>query len=738
MLPWTRKIKFSKVTFVVFSILVVFLFFGFSSQNVLAQTDTSTLGTNIIDQNIALSGTDIRVVIVRIINTVLGLLGIIAVSLIVYAGFIIMTSGGDEGKVASGKKMIINAVIGLAVILSAFAIVKFITNNMFGYGFNKGNESTGQGQKFNYFEGSGFLGTIVRDHYPFVNQKDVARNTAVIVTFNIPIEPASVAVNTNNNCWNSDFSGPTTTCQSDNGDIVNPYYGDCIFDDNNQMLCDTLNTSSVKIDLTSKVRNVDSVANSGVAASAVFSYEAVKDYTGVDEGKFEVYTVVFRPVDYLGSSTENEDYTVKLLGGINKQKIRGVTQNQSIFPPGKSYMWDFQTGTNLDLSPPHVVSVSPANGGQESKDIIIQIDFDEAIDPTTVQGDLNSSLDGFDNILLNTTNTLDGIDRVVTGTWKISNGYKTVEFFPPDICGQNSCGDNKYCLPVVCSGDDNCLQNFYALIHTATSTGNPDAPFQAVPFSGVYDTAMNGLSTNNDDILNKPTVHGKIIDDSERIPDNYNWAFQIENRIDNQAPYIESITPPIEGEEIKGDADVLIIFSKRLSFSTIHGVGIEEYPSGVCVDAGVTSSACSIDDTPLPHLDVATFAKNSGVGSNVKTTLNITHREFGPNYLDLFYFPNVTSNLKDKNQNCFYPGYGPASSIDDSAHNSGKCIVNYDSAGNLTSTNNCVDVTNTNNSQDTGCVYFDTTSTADISSCLEELKSKSTYPNSYNNHGTGS
>jgi len=506
MLPWTRKIKFSKVTFVVFSILVVFLFFGFSSQNVLAQTDTSTLGTNIIDQNIALSGTDIRVVIVRIINTVLGLLGIIAVSLIVYAGFIIMTSGGDEGKVASGKKMIINAVIGLAVILSAFAIVKFITNNMFGYGFNKGNESTGQGQKFNYFEGSGFLGTIVRDHYPFVNQKDVARNTAVIVTFNIPIEPASVAVNTNNNCWNSDFSGPTTTCQSDNGDIVNPYYGDCIFDDNNQMLCDTLNTSSVKIDLTSKVRNVDSVANSGVAASAVFSYEAVKDYTGVDEGKFEVYTVVFRPVDYLGSSTENEDYTVKLLGGINKQKIRGVTQNQSIFPPGKSYMWDFQTGTNLDLSPPHVVSVSPANGGQESKDIIIQIDFDEAIDPTTVQGDLNSSLDGFDNILLNTTNTLDGIDRVVTGTWKISNGYKTVEFFPPDICGQNSCGDNKYCLPVVCSGDDNCLQNFYALIHTATSTGNPDAPFQAVPFSGVYDTAMNGLSTNNDDILNKPTV----------------------------------------------------------------------------------------------------------------------------------------------------------------------------------------------------------------------------------------
>ena len=727
MLPWTRKIYFSKKALIVFSILVVFLFLGFT-QIVSAQTN-DTLGINQVQQsNIALTGIDIRVVVVKIINTVLSLLGIVLLSLIIYAGFVIMTAGGDEGKIANGKKIIVNAIIGLVIILSAFAIVKFVSDRILGAtGFNRGTESTGQGPNLLTFTGSGALGDIVRDHYPFRDQKDVARNTAVVVTFNIPIDPASIAFNTNRDCWIDDFSGPTTTCKDTAGNnvtettqlntIVNPYYGDCFIDNNNTMFCDTLNTSTIKIDTSTNIIN----ATAGIPASVVASY---------DENR-QVFTVVFRPVDYLGSSTENVDYTVKLLDGILR-----ADNKERLFPLGRPYVWEFQTGTNLDLTPPHVVSVSPSNGSNDApKNRIISINFDEAIDPSTVQGRL--SWDGnFDNILLNTTSTGQIEDRVVTGTWKISNGYRTVEFIPPDVCGQNSCGDTMYCLPVTCNGEG-CLQDFSALVRTAQWSGNADRPFEARPFTGVYDMSFNALDKVDINNFNKPPVvrdpntnTTKIIFDGEKVPDNYFWAFQIENKIDNQSPYIKSITPPIEGENVVGEAPVNIIFSKILRFGTIHGVGITEYPSGVCVDAASVTSTqpCSLVNETLPRLSTATFAENIGEEPNIVTKLDIKHRTFGPNGLDLYYFPTVTSTLQDQNQNCFYPGYGPKNNTDE-------CVLDYDADGNVTNadTMNCVSVNIRNGSQDTACLYSVVTTTSNINSCLDILGNSniSQFPSNY-------
>jgi len=64
--------------------------------------------------------------IVGIINVVLGLLGIIAVVIILIAGFRWMTAGGNEDKVAEARKMIVAGIIGLAIILSAWAISRFV------------------------------------------------------------------------------------------------------------------------------------------------------------------------------------------------------------------------------------------------------------------------------------------------------------------------------------------------------------------------------------------------------------------------------------------------------------------------------------------------------------------------------------------------------------------------------------------------------------------------------------
>lgn len=59
------------------------------------------------------------------INIVIGFLGIIAVVIILIGGFTWMTSAGNEDKVGEAKKIITAGVIGLVIVLSAFAIANF-------------------------------------------------------------------------------------------------------------------------------------------------------------------------------------------------------------------------------------------------------------------------------------------------------------------------------------------------------------------------------------------------------------------------------------------------------------------------------------------------------------------------------------------------------------------------------------------------------------------------------------
>jgi len=73
---------------------------------------------------------DIRVVVARIINNFLALLGILAIGLIIYAGFLWMTAGGNEEQISKAKKMILNATIGLFIILASFSISAFVINSI--------------------------------------------------------------------------------------------------------------------------------------------------------------------------------------------------------------------------------------------------------------------------------------------------------------------------------------------------------------------------------------------------------------------------------------------------------------------------------------------------------------------------------------------------------------------------------------------------------------------------------
>jgi len=62
----------------------------------------------------------------RIIELVLGFLGLIALILFIVGGFKWMTSGGNEENIAEAKKLMSAAIVGLFIIFIAFAATRFI------------------------------------------------------------------------------------------------------------------------------------------------------------------------------------------------------------------------------------------------------------------------------------------------------------------------------------------------------------------------------------------------------------------------------------------------------------------------------------------------------------------------------------------------------------------------------------------------------------------------------------
>jgi len=84
---------------------------------------TSDLG---ISYNPGLGSQDIRETVADIIRVALGLLGIVAVVIILIGGFTWMTAGGNDDKVAQAKKWIFSGIIGLAIILSAYALSSWV------------------------------------------------------------------------------------------------------------------------------------------------------------------------------------------------------------------------------------------------------------------------------------------------------------------------------------------------------------------------------------------------------------------------------------------------------------------------------------------------------------------------------------------------------------------------------------------------------------------------------------
>lgn len=164
---------------------------AFSAVPVLAQVDA---GLNEVGGVIPLTAEDPRTIIVRLINISLGLIGIILVSLIVYAGFLWMTSGGASEKTEQAKKILRNSIIGLVIIVSSWAITRFVIERLLdATGNNGGGTTTNNGGSGNGgLGGAGGLGGFqITSIQP--NGDLSIRNIVVRVQFTQEVDASLVA-----------------------------------------------------------------------------------------------------------------------------------------------------------------------------------------------------------------------------------------------------------------------------------------------------------------------------------------------------------------------------------------------------------------------------------------------------------------------------------------------------------------------------------------------------------------
>lgn len=82
-------------------------------------------GYNILGNSRALTP---EYIISTVITAVLSIIGLVFIAIIFYAGIQWMTASGNEEKVSKAKRVITESLIGLAIVVGAYAISYFVMN----------------------------------------------------------------------------------------------------------------------------------------------------------------------------------------------------------------------------------------------------------------------------------------------------------------------------------------------------------------------------------------------------------------------------------------------------------------------------------------------------------------------------------------------------------------------------------------------------------------------------------
>jgi CBS domain containing-hemolysin-like protein len=118
---------------IITALSLFFLFFSFTSINAQSQLIDTTSTTTDSQGNLVkkykggdYTLNDVLTVGVRAVDIILGLVGSLALLFFVYGGVMFLISAGSSDKIKQAKTIIINAVVGLAIVFLSYLIVKFV------------------------------------------------------------------------------------------------------------------------------------------------------------------------------------------------------------------------------------------------------------------------------------------------------------------------------------------------------------------------------------------------------------------------------------------------------------------------------------------------------------------------------------------------------------------------------------------------------------------------------------
>lgn len=635
-------------------LLAVFLFSNlFIITPVHAAGEEITAGLDAVGSQTPLVKSDPRQIVGKIIKIALGFLGAVAISIIIYAGFLYMTSGGDPAKTEIARKWIINAVIGLAIIFSAYAITSYIFNKLLGAINNTSSPSTGfQTASLagtGYGLSNGAFGNIIQNHYPMPEQTGVPRNTMILVTFKIPVDAVSI-IDTNDQALCPKDLEKGKVCGALKKDAFRVYK--C-----SDMMKEEYGEQN-KIDcFNSKV--VDLKDDTKLAPGYALLTEDQK-------------TVMFNPYgdtnDHLGSASEDVPYIVYLTPKIKQQDKPTQTIFTLAYP---DYKWRFTTSTILDLTPPKILAVVPlkqiypvknpsgckcpgtgcADYDCEGKVYLnqtIAVHFNEPVIPPLTQ--TQNCTEGDNDNEAQVLNTLPAASNCKTnhlpGAWKVGlNQYKTIQFVSSTECSGgavNSCGEKVFCLP----SDAEITSKVLAA--KILSAG------MAQIGTGIMDMGGNSLDGNANGKSDGPGDIAVPADNQDILKDNYFWNFLTGDALDLAPPVLVGLDPNNKTQNIKElQLPLKAIFNKDLDGETVDN------------EVGFKGTNSSGNDF------TGWFDSNFGEESNgVKMKeIVINHaplEEYADTENSPIYTPVINSDLKDSRQNCFSPTKNEAGKITES------------------------------------------------------------------------
>ncbi len=152
----------------------------------------TTYSLESIGGQVGLGNADLKQVIINIIKWALGLLALVAVSYMIYGGYVWMTAAGNEARVEKAKQIILQAAIGLVIVLLSWAIVLFVTKSLLNVTTNTDAGTTctpGVDCAIPPVTGDEFDITAINTcAVPPKTYENVPRSSSVSITFNTDVQ----------------------------------------------------------------------------------------------------------------------------------------------------------------------------------------------------------------------------------------------------------------------------------------------------------------------------------------------------------------------------------------------------------------------------------------------------------------------------------------------------------------------------------------------------------------------